>query len=279
LVASAPDITRVFAMSRFKRCGRWLVTIGGILGVALCFAAIVAVWLFAARLREINELAHDGLVRSAQRAREQVLRAQQSVVESRIDSEDLRQRLASWSTETAARHAAAKLDIQTKAERLSTGLETIDQYLELGQSLADSIHDTIELAGLLGIREDDSPQTALRERFEATRTRLHEATTTLVEIRRRVDDVADAGQMSERRQQAIQLSLRVIATVGNLDEHLADAANRIDEAQSWASDSKTKVRNWTIAGQIVASAILAWLGLGQASLCRQAYRASQRTSG
>jgi hypothetical protein len=266
-------------MSRLKRCGRLFMAVGGVLGAALCIAAIVAVWLFAARLREINELAHDGLVRSAQRAREQVVRAQQSVVESRIGSEDLRRRLADWSRETAARHAAEKLDIQAKAERLSTGLETVDQYLELGQALADSIHDTIELAALLGIRENDSPPTALREHFEATRTRLHQATTTLVEIRRRVDDIADAGQISERRQQAIQLSLRVVATVSNLDERMADAANRIDEAQSWARESKTKTRNWIIAGQIAASAILAWLGLGQESLCLLAYRASRSTSG
>jgi hypothetical protein len=265
-------------MSRFRRTGSLLVAIGGSLGIALCVAAIVGASLLAARLRGINALAHDGIERSVSTVRAQVLRAQQRVVESKITSEDVHQQLADWSRHAATKRAAEKLDVQAKAEQLSLSLADVDRYLELGQSLADSIHDTLELAAELGIRSERASASPIAQHLAETRAQLHQATAALAEIRRRVDEVADTGPLGERWQAVIQFALRVVATVGEVDDRLAAVAEKLRELQAWAEGSEIKVRRWILGGQIAATAILAWLALGQASLCVHGWRVWRRPS-
>jgi len=256
-----------------KRLGALLVAAGGAFGTILCLAAIAAAWLVAARLSDLNEFARDGIGRSSAAVHARLVNAQQLVARSKITSENVRQSVTDWTKQTAAKRVATKLDIQTKADQLDAGLAEIDRYLEVAGAAADGIHGTIVLARKLGVRVDEAAIDPAQTKLAALRLQISEASETLADIRRRVADVADGEPLGERAQRIVQLALRIVATVGEIDNRLAEAAQRLVDTQARARESKANVNFWILVGQFVVFAAMAWLALGQAVLAQRGWNA------
>jgi hypothetical protein len=79
--------------------------------------------------------------------------------------------------------------------------------------------------------------------------------------------------LEERIRQVAQLALRLLVTLGEIDSHLGDVADRLAATQNRGQDLRKRVKVYLVAAQVGAFLLIAWMAAGQVSLWRRGRRA------
>ena len=260
----------------FKRPLALFVLSLGFLGVIACVAGVAAVWSVGSRLSRTNENVFDAVDKSLVAVRDRVLKTQRRVQELKITSEDIRESLKNWTRKAASERLTSRLAVREKAEKLELGLQQVDLWLEMSGASIQGVQQALELGSSMGAPVDSEFVDPLLEKFASIRSQLKQATETVDGIRMRTAEIADDATLEERIDQAVQLALRVLVTLGEIDSRLGESANKLSEVQTKGQYLKSKTHSFIVIAQIAAVLLIAWMAAGQASLCLHGWKDYRR---
>ena len=238
----------------------------GFLGVVVCGAGIAAVWSAGSRLSRANENVFDGIDESLVVVRNRVLGARRRVQESKITTEDVEQSLRNWTRRETSKRLESRLTVGKNAEQLALAFQQADQWLELSGVSIQSVQRALELGSSIGAPVDATLVDPMLEKLASLRGQLKRATETADGIRERAAEIAEGESVEERIDQAVQLALRLVATLGELDSHLRESAEILTETQAKAQHLKSKTHLCIVTAQIGAVLLIAWMAAGQACM-------------
>lgn len=262
-----------------KRLLCLLAAVLGFVGVVLCVLAVVLVWVTGSRLRHANEVAFDGVDQALVTVRARVLDAQEHVEKSKVTTEEIGQRLKTWARRETADRLVSQLEIEERAGELALGIERADAWLQVSRATMDGIQQALELGHEMGMTLDAGSIAPVIEKLSDLQGKLKQAARTVDDIRQRAAQRKDGGSIEQRMEQAVQLALRVAATLGEVDSHLAEAADKLSESRTEARALEAKIRAGIFLAAVTATLLIGWMAAGQASLCwLGARRVRQRPS-
>jgi hypothetical protein len=266
---------------RFRPLLSLLALLLGLLGVAACGAGIAVVWSAGSRLSRANEKVFDQMDESLGNVRDHVLDAQRRVQESKITTEEIQQGLKNWTREKSSNQLESRLAIGDKTETLSQGLHQADVWLKLSGTSFQNVQQALELGSSLGAPVDPELVDPLIDKLSKLRSQLGQATETVDGIHQRVAEISEGESREEKREQAVQLAVRAVATLSDIDSRLGESSNRLSETRTKGQQLKSRTHAYILAARIGAALLIAWMALGQICLCRsgwQAYRQTQSRS-
>jgi hypothetical protein len=261
---------------RFKPLFPLLALSLGFLGVVACGAGIAVVWSAGSRLCRTNEKVFDQIDESLGNARDRVLDAQRRVQESKITTEDIQQSLKNWTRKKSSEQLESRHAIGDKIETLSQGLHQADVWLELSGTSFQNVRRALDMASSLGAPVDTELVGPLIEKLAKLRSQLGQATETVDGIHERVAEVSDDKSREEKREQAVQLALRAVATLSEIDSRLGESSDRLSETRTKGKQLKSRTHSYILTARIGAVLLLAWMAIGQFSLCRSGWNAYRK---
>ncbi len=211
----------------FKRLLALLTLSLGLLGVVACAAGIALAWSVGSRLNRANENAFDRVNKSLAAVKDRILGVQRRVQELKITTDDVVQGLRNWTQKATSERLVRRLAVAEKAEQLAKGLQQADQWLEMSQVAIQGVQQALELGSSIGAPVDDALAEPLLERLASLRSQLQKASEMVAGIRSRAAAIAKGASLEERIHQAVQLALRVVATLGESDSRLGEFADEI----------------------------------------------------
>ena len=262
---------------RFKSIFRLLALLLGFLGVVVCGAGIAVVWAAGAKLSRTNEKVFDQIDESLGNVRDRLLDAQRRVQESKITTEDVQLSLKNWTRKKSSEQLESRLAIGDKTEALSQGLHQADVWLELSGTSFQNVQRALEMGRSLGAPVDTELVDPLIEKLANLRSQLGQATETVDGIHERVADRSEGEPREEKIEQAVQLALRAVATLSEIDSRLGESADHLSETQTKGQQLKSRTHAYILAARIGAVLLLAWMALGQVSLFRSGWNAYRQT--
>jgi hypothetical protein len=209
--------------------------------------------------------------------RDRVLDAQARVQESKLTTEDIQQSLKDFTRKKTSEKLENRLAIEKKTETLSKGLEQADLWLELSTTSIQNVEQVFELGNSLGAPVDPTSLEPLIGKLANLRSQLSQATETVEGIHERAAEIAEGEPRKERIEQAVQLALRAVATLGEIDSRLGESVDRLSETQTKGQQLKSRTHSYIFATQIGAVLLIAWMAVGQVCLCRSGWQAYRRT--
>ncbi len=254
-----------------------LVTVSiGVLGVAVCIAAGVVVWLTGARLMQANEHVFNRVDVALAAGRDRVLDVQKRVQESKITTEDVRQGVENWARREGSQRLASRPEVDLSVDRLAQGLRQADSWLELSGASLQTVQQALELARALGASADAAVVDPLLERLAALRRQLAQSTETVDAIRERVDRAAEGETLEERISRLAQLALRVVATLSEIDSRLGQFADGFVATQARGRQLEAQTHRYIVMGRIGALLLITWMAVGQIFLGRYGWTRYQQ---
>ena len=110
------------------------------------------------------------------------------------------------------------------------------------------------------------------DEIASLRIQLAEATEFVENIQEQTAALSDEEPREERIGRAVQLTVRVIATLSSVDSRIEKFATRLLETQKNLQALKIKTIRWIWFVTIVVAILIAWMAAGQVALSWLAWR-------
>jgi len=255
-------LKKVFHLSKLLVC---------VLGVILCVAAGVIVWRVADRVNLANNKVFDVIDTALLTVRERVLDAGRRVQEAKITTDDVRQGVEAWARRELPQRIASRPEIENTVERLALGLQQVDRGLEISGTSVLSVQQALGFARSLDAPVDPALVDPLLEKLNLLRGRVSQSTETIDAIRARLEQIATGESLEERLSRFAQLTLRVVATLSDIDTRLNEVADGLSATRTRAQDTRHRIGRYILIAEIGALALVAWMGVGQIFLARHGW--------
>jgi flagellin-like hook-associated protein FlgL len=247
----------------------WLFAIlFGSVGCVVCVAAIVSGYRVSHRLGQATESVFQKIDASLVSVGKRMARTQQRVNSSKISSEEIVDALKDWTRREAGDRLAIRLETAEKTERIGATLQQADDWLEISQSSVNLVQHALSIGRQSGAPVETPSVDALLEEIESLRQQLTEATELVARIHQRTTDSQDEKTPGERIEQAVQLTLRVVATLGSLDARLETFEKRLSQARDNLQGVESKTHRRLRVVTVCVILLLAWMAAGQMALFR-----------
>jgi chromosome segregation ATPase len=247
-----------------------IVLIGG-LGVALCLAVAIVVWLAAARVSAANDKVFAVVDTALVTGRERVLDAKRRVQEAKITTEDVKQGVESWARREVPQRLASRPEVENTIERLARGLQQVDRGLEISGASVQSVQQALGFASSLDAPVDPALVDPLLQKLNLLRGRVSQSTETIDAIRARLEHIASGESLEERLSRFAQLTLRMVATLSDIDARLNEVADGLNMTRTRAEDAKNRIGRNILLAEIGALLLVAWMAVGQFFLARDGW--------
>lgn len=264
-------------MLHLKKCLPYLTFSLGGLGVIFCMAGLVGFWSVGSRLTRSTEKVFKRIDESMVAVQERVVEAQERVQASKITTRDLEQSLKNWTRKETRERLTSRFNVEGKTQQIVLGLRQADQWLEVSEASIQSIQQTLEWGSTLGVPVDIELVDPLLEILGSLQSQLKQSTETVDGIREHAAKITQGESREERIKQAIQMTLRVLATLGEIDSRLEETADKLSELQSKVQHKKDEVHRWIVMTTIGTLLIITWMGVGQAFMCRHGWEGFHRS--
>jgi hypothetical protein len=258
-------------MTRWKSLVSWVGLVAGGLGMLGCLAAMVVAWLVSARLSRATENAFGATDRVVAAVRQRTIDTRERVANAGTNLRDVEQLLREWTRRQAAQRLPSQRDADESLEQLGIALAQIELWLETSESSIRLVREVTTIDASTESAGSATSLAALVEEMASLRGRVAEATATVAAIRDRVSEGVDERQRDERRKQAIELALRVTATLGAVDDRLQTLTNGLSAVQLELQRWSRSVQRWILLATIGATALIGWMAVGQMALCLVAW--------
>ncbi len=247
----------------------WLLgLLVGLLGAVGCVALIVYVWMADYQLSQsVTEIA-DKLDNSLDVLSERVQSAEQRVDESRVTSEEIKDSLERWVRQTPQRQLAERLQLDEKAAQLSAILIQATSWLDASETTVELVGQLAALANQAGASFDTDSVDRLLAELGSLRMRMDDVSGMVTDLRDRMDPNSDVKTLRDRLERAIQLAVRVIATLGIIQERLRELDGELHATQADLQQAEPKLHRWIHFGAIGLTILWTWMLVGQLALFR-----------
>ncbi len=218
------------------------------------------------RLRHTTETVFDRAGNSLVVIQERTKRTQDRVQASAITTEDIAASLKEWSKREAAQQLAEQLNLAEKSDKLRPVMQQADDWLELSASSAESVQQALSIVSALGAQIDTGIIDRVIDEIASLRVQLTEATDFVEKIQEQTTATLRDETLEERIPRAVQLTVRVIATLSSVDSRLEKFATRLLETQKNLQVLKIKTIRWIWVVTITVAILVAWMAAGQFAL-------------
>jgi len=133
-------------------------------------------------------------------------------------------------------------------------IRSIQQILEMGQSLGAPV-DAEVFAPLL-------------EKLSTLREGLEQTTDRVAGISQHAAGIKEGEPIQDRVKQAMDLLIKVVATLTELDSRLGESADKLAELQADGQQLKAKTHWYIFLARLGAMLLIAWMAVGQVFMCR-----------
>lgn len=155
-------------------------------------------------------------------------------------------------------------------------MQQADDWLEVSESSAKLAQQALQLGISLGARIDTQVVDGLIDEIASLRGELGDATKLVENLHERAAAMAEGEVPQERVQQAIELAVRVAATLSSIDARLDRFGDRLLAARENVQELQSGTLGWIRIAAIMLSLLIAWMGAGQLALCYFAWNWLQR---
>lgn len=250
-----------------------LAAVLGFCGVILCVLAVAIIVPGGVWLMKITDRSFTTIDESLAAVEERLESGQQRLQESKITMDGLMESLRSKSREEIGERLTEQLDVVEKSDQLAERLEQAGSWLEVACKSLESVEHGLELGQSLGAPTQPSLVRPLREKLEDIQLELAHSLNVVEQMQDRLSGSDDGDQPERSRlRDAAQIAVRVVATLGELDERLGDFNVRLADTRDRAGKLEAKTRTYVLVAMIVALLLTLWMAAGQISLCRHGWR-------
>jgi chromosome segregation ATPase len=261
-------------MSLGKRSfGLILVGLGAI-GIVVCLAGIVGVWIAASRLQQVNSRVFRQVDQLIVQVDQRTTQAHDAVGGTRNLVDALKQTLQESATELLADRVASLPAIDNIERRLVSAMERTDGLVEVSASTAELIEQLLASIGTVASASnvDRKGSAELILTVRSTRESLANASEGLADVQRRLAEIRQKRDVDVNLSEITKLSLGIVAKLDVVQEQIVTFRSRLDETKSRLAQFQDRMRNWILAGQSLILLLMAWGGAGQYCLLLQGWR-------
>jgi chromosome segregation ATPase len=274
-------------MSLGKRLsGLTLVGLGAI-GIAVCLAGIVGLWIGASRLQQVNSRLFRQVDQLIIQVDQRATQARDAVGGARDLVDALQRTLHESAAELVAGRVASLPQIDNIEQRLVSAVERTDELVTISASTAELIEQL--LATIDAIASERSiglhGSSELMATIQSTRESLVSASERLADVQRRLAEIRQKRGVDVNLSEITKLSLGLVAKLDVVQAQIAALGSHLDETKSRSARLQDRIRDWILAGECLILLLIAWISAGQFCLLlqgrrllrRPASRASDRT--
>ena len=243
------------------------ISLGGI-GLVVCVAGLVVVWVVNTRLGQLTENVFGKIDQSLVAVRQRVVQTQDRLQSAKITTDDVEKSLRQWTRREAGERVALRLNAVEKTDRLSAILKQTGDWLEIAESSVGLVNDVLSSGDSTSEKTGQPSFEQFITEIASLRAKLAEATKIVAGIHERLVATTDEKSPGEKIEQAAQLTVRVAATVGSIESRLQNTVGRLSDAQSQVHESKKGIRRWIRAAAIGVVLLILLMAAGQIALCR-----------
>jgi hypothetical protein len=243
------------------------VTAGlGILGTIVCTAAVIGVWLLASRMTQINEDLFSSIDSGLAALQRRAHTTQRRIEESTIKTEAFQLWVKETLTIEASERLAAALELESRVERLDSGLEQVEIYLALSEGSIHGIRQSLSFGKSLGAPMDLDRVDALLASLETMQKELGLAAHAIDEIRRRITDMDSPEKVELHFNDILRLVSVVAVKLSNLDSRVEGLLGKLANVQANAKVAQLRTNSYVMYAAIIATLIVLWMMAGQIAL-------------
>ncbi len=249
----------------------------GTLGIAVCIASLVILWMASSRLARATDNLFSKMDKSLAVVRQRAIQTQERVAAAEANAEELGATLRDWTKQEAARRLTLELNVAEKSERLMAALQQADNSLEVAESSVGLVQDMLSINASTSAPSDSTLVDRLMEELASLRAQLAEATGFVARVQDRLADANNETPTEERFGQAAPLALRVVAALASLEPRLTNFTDNISAAQSKVQNLKAKTQSWILVITIGITLLILLMAAGQIALCRLAWTGGEKS--
>src|SRR5262245_2937946 len=163
----------------------------GSLGIVLCVAAIVILWIASTRLGHVTEHLFGKMGTTLSTVGQRVAQTQERVAAARISTEEITGTLRDWAKREVGQRVAERLNAAEKSERLASIIEQADNWLEVAESSVGLVQDMLSINASSGAPSETTPIDQLLSEITSLRGQLAGATKIIADIHDRLAEAND----------------------------------------------------------------------------------------
>ena len=239
----------------------------GSIGIVVCAAAMIILWMLSARLERATESLFARMDRSLVAVRQRVVQTQDRVAAATITTADVETTLRDWTRREADQRLVVRLNAAEKTERLTSALQQADLWLEVAESSVGVVQEMLSIGTSASAPTDSTLVDKLMDEIASLRVQLAEATEFVARIHERITETSEEKSPAERIEQAVQIALRVVATLGSVASRLEKFADRLSVAQCQLHGLRGGTQRWIRVVTIGVTLLILWMAAGQVALC------------
>ena len=240
----------------------------GLLGILLCVAGITGLWYAKKRIDGVARQVFETTSESLSRVNRRLVDIGHAVDGAKISVDEIKENLKHRTTVAAKENLSSRLELEARVERLEGCLTKAELLLNTSTQTFQDIRQTLELCERLGLLVETEFLDLTLGTLTHLQTDVQAAGVTVEDIRQRVRGEAPGIAAETGREQALQLTARLVATFGKFDKRLGQCSNRLSEAQNRVAELEAVSHSRTFVLTITATILLAWMGVGQFVLWR-----------
>jgi hypothetical protein len=245
----------------------------GCIGIAVCVAAMIILWVASTRLGRATDAVFSKIDHALAAVRQRVVQTETRIAAATSSAEELGDTLREWTKQEPAQRLAFQLSITERSERLAAVLRQADDSLEIAASSIGLVQDMLSIAGSTGAPTDKTLVDRLMDEIVSLRTRLGEANDYVAQIQDRFSDAAEERSLEERFDTAASFVLRTVAVLGTLEPRLVAFADSLTSAESKMQSLGERTRSWIMVITVGITLLILLMGAGQVALWRVAWNA------
>lgn len=245
-----------------------------VLGLLLCLAGIVGVWMVKSRVKAIGNAAFSAADDSLGFVNAKIDRVKQALDKSR-------QRVG-WISKAAERLRDEKASARKECESLLQALDEVFQQLKVAESWLDSCHAVA--SGVSRVSEavvsseyatshEDSAGIAIAKRMQELSDSVADVLAKVQIVRQKLVDLRDTGKLAR------EVVAAVVAHVADLDGKLANLSARLEKFDNKVTQTKVSVvavhrrlHWWIRIAAVALTVLMAWFGISQIGMIRCGWR-------
>jgi hypothetical protein len=239
----------------------------GSMGIAVCIGAIIFLWNVHARLDRVADNVFGRIDRSLAVVRERVAKTRERVEAATITAAEIEEKLRDWTKRAAAERVALQLHAAEKSERLLSALQQADQWLEIAESSAGLVQGLLSIDVSTSAPSEPTLVDPLVEEIATLRIHMANAMEAAASIHERIAGTSDEKSAGDRVEQAVRLTLRVVATMGSVNPRLEKFSDKLTATQDRLQGLRTRTQRWMLVVAIGVTLLILLMASGQVALC------------
>lgn len=247
-----------------------LALVLGTVGTLGCIVAIVVIGTVNQRVTHATGTLFDAAHIAVGDVRQHVSQAEQRIQAMKLTSDAIQDQVKQWSAEHAEELALARLGVEEHIDGFLAELDQIELWAATAETSTQMIGQALDATESLGLPIDLTPVVSLLEETRTIQAQLDTGISAARQLGKRLSQ-ADADP-TQQKQQILQLTGRVIATLTKVDQHVASVDRHLGQIETVIDQQKRTVVSWVNLVAIAIAGLLAWMALGQAALSYAGWR-------